>query len=178
MTFRPNNRSRSLAAAAVELYEGGSLRLAQRCSSANLRAIRNATERERHCPPWMGPWLYPNDIYVWAVLLRVAHSKTDVHGDVCCIDHGLTQGWLPWHTSKQLRPAHTSFTAPFSLDDYAIHQMAGPVSRVTHLGTNATRPTDPSLRIKTLNVSAYRSQSSRTPGHWPRMIVPCGCQSR
>ena len=178
MTFRTTERSRALAAAAVEMYEGGSLRLAQRCSAA--RGLRHLDERQRRCPSWMGPWLYPNDIYVWAVLLRIAYAGLDVSGEVCCMDHsltnGLTQGWLPWHTSKQLLPSHTIFTAPFSLDEFAVHQMAGPVSRVTHLGTNATRPRDPSLYIKAINVTAYHSPNDRRqPGHWPTMVVRCGC---
>ena len=75
------------------------MRLVQRCSSA--KAL-SPSERQRACPQWMSALLYPNDIYVWAVLLRIAHTGIDVAGDVCCLEHGLTQGWLPWHTSAQV----------------------------------------------------------------------------
>ena len=184
MTFQPNRRALSLAASAVEMYEGGLLRLVQRCGAAKHLKL---DERERVCPQWMTAWLYPNDIYVWAVLLRAAHARIDLRGDICCLDTGLTQGWLPWHTSAQLWPAHNHFTAPFSLDEYARHELAGPVSRVTHLGSNATRPKEPALQIKGLNLSAYRYSAvhpklnlswtrERRAGRWPRMIAPCACE--
>ena len=95
---------------------------------------------------------------------------------------GLEQGWWPWHTSVQLRPSETPFTAPFSLDDYARHKLRGPLSERAWLpGKEAKQAADkaaaltPGLTYAALNRSAYVARGKALRGRWPPAVAECGC---
>ena len=83
--------------------------------------------------------LYLNDVYVWALVFRLASHYTSSEaiepmelGLPCCLHagHGLpnaainaSQGWLGGLATTSLRPGATNRTAPFRLSTYLRHGM-------------------------------------------------------
>ena len=177
MSFAPNGRSLALAAAAVELYEGGMERIASRCAAAK--------RRKQPCPAYVTNNLYLNDVYVWALLLHLvgaglrfqpsatAASSVPAPPPCCCLDYNLTQGWFAFHTST-LTPLATNFTSPFNLSDYATHRLLGPYSMRR---TGRVKESDPTLLFASLN---YSRLLTRQPagGSAERRIARCGCSDR
>jgi len=197
MAFGVGRRTVTLAAAAMEMYEGGLLRIGSHCSAVKRKPCADAIDAgggvanasECRCPPWVGLQLYPNDIYVWGLLLRAAHHRHPLAAQLCCLSgsasgdfFALRQGWLPWHTSRQLRPEATPLTAPFSLDEYAQHRLRGPLSERAWLpGKEAKLSSDrashltPGLTYASLNRSAYARRPKRLRGRWEPAVATCGC---
>ena len=194
MTFGVNARTHTLAAAAMEAYEGGLLRLARHCASVKRRSAckrgEDAMDSQKEqracaCPEWVTSMLYCNDIYVWALLVRMAAFRYHrAEAQLCCLrgGHGffnLTQGWLPWHTSVHLQPSQLPFTAPFSLDSYALHKLRGPLSERAWLpGKEARQQRDsarltPGLTYAALNRTVYARRSAK--GYWEPAVSACGC---
>ena len=67
-----SERSRALAAAAMELYAGGMLSLKRSCSAAAW---------EGACSPlWLQGNTFLNDVYAWSILLQaLLHNSTVMH---------------------------------------------------------------------------------------------------
>lgn len=198
MAFGVNRRTLTLAVAAMEMYEGGLLRIGAHCSAVKHTACADAgggvggvaNASECRCPRWVGHQLYPNDIYVWGLLLRASHYRHPLGPQLCCLRgrdasddfFALRQGWLPWHTSRQLRPEATPLTAPFSLDEYAQHRLRGPLSerawlpgKEGKLSSDRASHLTPGLTYASLNKSAYTTRPNRLRGRWEPIVAMCGC---
>ena len=158
MAFRVGANSLGFISAALDLYEGGLLRLWRRCKRRT---------GERACPTWLTRNLYMNDVYVWALLLH-ASAHTASGGDLphfvaselqAFNASSLSQGWFAYDGSRQrfklitfASPAATPFTSPFELRDYICHHiLSGPYSKMRMQARNARTPrhvADPSLRLR------------------------------
>lgn len=144
MAFAVNQRSLAFVASALELYEGGMLRLLE------LYCSETSDSSESTCPKWMNNNLYFNDIYIWSMVAHLAGIGVRVPKAVCCLDYDVTQGWLPFHTST-LQPSEHPLAANFSFTYYAFHRIAsasgswtarlsGALGRSSSSPTSATPP--------------------------------------
>ena len=142
MAFRANARTRALTRAALELYNGGTLRIATAC-----RDRAAAGQPEPECTePWLKRNLFLNDIYVWALLLHGARRDSmllrELVPSFSDLADGLEQAWFTQlqyfaRENPQKRQYNlgncdnvtklclgaTPFTAPFNIHDYARHHM-------------------------------------------------------
>ena len=89
MAFTVSERSRALAAAAMELYAGGMLSLKRSCSAAGWKGACS--------PVWLQGNTFLNDVYVWTILLHaLLHNSTvfDAHAPSLTGAVGLRQAWF------------------------------------------------------------------------------------
>ena len=100
MAFTVNARSRALAAAALQLYEGGMLNLREVCA----RKLPPADCGE----PWLETNLFLNDVYVWTLLAHGLHHNSSLLRKHIPSFHralGLRQAWFGVHASCPNNPA-------------------------------------------------------------------------
>ena len=205
MALAVNEHAAALAAAAVELYEGGLLRLWDRC-----RVNLHGNEDDKPlCPQFVRSSLYANDVYIWSIVTHLAGyaateaTRSALTGAVCCLDklsllrRPATQGWFPFHTST-LRKGETNFTAPWRLDYYAAHHIVGDgaltqqyraaiqqnvslAMRKARSGTTSVVPRvkDPALLSSSVNISAWRARPWNASAEDVVPLLPrialCGC---
>ena len=125
MSFVPNHCTRRLAAAAVELYEGGLLALAASCKMIDGNSNKRLPIRgSKHCPRLVARNLFINDVFVWSVLARLAEGQfTAPRGFACCLCPGrnLTQGWYAYE-GRLAQTLSNPRVSPFSLQPhYLVH---------------------------------------------------------
>ena len=101
MSFVPNRCTRRLAAAAVELYEGGLLALAASCRRIDFDGHMRLPpfHGSRECPLHVARNLFINDVFVWSLLARLAEGQfVAPRGFACCLcpESNLTQGWYAY----------------------------------------------------------------------------------
>lgn len=94
MAFHVNARTRALTSAALELYDGGTLRVATAC-----RDRAAAGQPEPECSEtWLRDNVFLNDIYVWALLLHGAHRNSTLLRELVPsfseFSEGLEQAWF------------------------------------------------------------------------------------
>jgi hypothetical protein len=182
MSFQPNAASVAFAASAVELYEGGMLRLWDRCK-------RSRGGHKPPCPPFVHENFYFNDINIWSMIAHLTGTGTRLPETVCCLDSvsDVRQGWFSFHTNT-LMQNETQFTSPWPwrLDYYAHHHLAkdGALTQRAQARTNTTptgvRTKDPRLLITSVNVSAWRNwpwDTERFGIPLRARIAKCGCRS-
>ena len=85
------------------------------------RSLLELTQRAHN---WWTPYLFADDLYVWALVAHAAavgHFKPD--GVFCCLNNTeLRQGWFPASTNTIIE-GQTARTAKWRMDYYAIHLM-------------------------------------------------------
>ena len=192
MTFRVNSRTAAFAAAAVELYEGGLLRLWARCREVSrssglpprLGRPARVAMRSPACPKFIASNLYGNDIYIWSMLAHLVGSGAKLPQTVCCLE-GLadskkkfTQGWFSFHTNT-LREGETPFTSSWRLDRYAYHHITSKGALSLRMQDLKGKGRDPLLHASSLNASEWQLEpwDSESPGTIPMRprIATCGC---
>ena len=192
MTFVPNQCTRRLASAAVELYEGGLLALAAHCGLVDGDSHLRFPFRDRGshaCPLRVARNLFINDVFVWSLLARLAEGQFAAPpGFACCLcaDRNATYGWFAYEDRlAPARPGHPR-VSPFSLQPhYIVHHTfndgafnlrfhsskqhfqtslrQGAVHNVTCTAANASKCTDHTLLSTTFN--------PYTPSADPRLLA-------
>ena len=202
MHFAANRRGSSFVEAAIELYEGGLLRLADYCGCPiwNVKEVKNGYCRVDRCPKEMGKMVFSNDVFAWATAGHLAlRRKPSEPPWLCCLDSTVRQAWFAFHTTT-LRPNATASTSPWSLSRYATHHTVKDGTLTARIfsylgdkqaqrtGRNATkepgftfRSDDPQLSTTSFKNSsfwhgvAWNDQTRGIPLQ-PR-IARCGCQT-
>ena len=136
IAFTANARSRALAEAAMQVYDGALLSIITRCASK--RPHSECAE------PWLARNLFMNDVYVWALLLHGSHRNSSLLRDLipsfCHFATILRQGWFtPSARGNGARGGALAsswpYVAPFNLTDFARHFMKR--GTYSHLRTRA-----------------------------------------
>ena len=186
MTFATNRRAVRFAATAVELYEGGMLSLWNAANTSTGGAGRmpqadDAINHEANVRKMVEANLFFNDVYIWAQVAHLAGTGTRVTGAACCLDYGVTQGWLAGHTSSH-RANMTPISSPWSLDYYVHHftHAAGSIERQRNFKDSNKHP--PNILARNIDYDMWRGVgvhewNTRTKGVPldPR-VARCGCR--
>ena len=126
--------------------------------------------------------LFFNDVYIWAQVAHLAGTGTRVAGAACCLDYGVTQGWLSSHTTSH-RVNMTPISSPWSLNRYVHHftlSSAGSIERQRSMKDSNKH--QPSILVRNLDyewwrdvgVHEWNTRSKGIPLE-PR-IARCGCR--
>ena len=195
MVFAANARAAAITAAAVELYEGGLLRLWDRCGRVGFSSTGFTGQilykprfvdrlEPGKCPAFVASHLHANDIYVWSIVAHLIGtqrsgfdpSETGLSGTVCCLEGLLqpghapvTQGWISSQTNT-LDENETAYTSEWRLDYYAVHHIVTKGALTLQNRADLAHSSAPELLKGSVNTSWWQQRRWDSHSHHPTVV--------